>query len=102
MIDINIITASEAHKITEEAVCNNYKEALKKATDQIVATARKGKYSMDICINCFIGSPISCNDDNSERFVDALEEFGYKTQKIRKELAYPGSDIWLYCVTVSW
>lgn len=57
---------------------------------------------MDICINCFIGSPISCNDDDSERFVDALEEFGYKTQKIRKELAYPGSDIWLYCVTVSW
>lgn len=99
---MDIVTASEAHRITEEAVCNNYKKVLKKATDQIVAAAQKGKHSIDLCINCFIGSPISCNDDDSKRFVNAFEEFGYKTQKIRKEPAYPGSDIWLYCVTVSW
>ena len=99
---MDIITASEAHKITEKAICNNYKEALEKATDQIVAAARKGKHSINLCISCFIGSPISCNDDDSEHFVDALKELGYKTQNIRKELAYPGSDKWLYCVIVSW
>lgn len=97
-----MISAVEMYKIAEESNRKYFEEALEKVNQQILSTAKKGKYSMDICINCFIGSPISCNDDDSERFVNALNEFGYKTQKIRKELACPGSDKCLYFVTVSW
>lgn len=98
----NMISAVEMHKIAEESSSKFFERALEKVNQQILSIAKKGKYSMDICINCFIGSPISCDDDDSERFVNALKELGYKTQKIRKELAYSGSDEWLYCITVSW
>lgn len=97
-----MISAVEMHKIAEERNYKYFEEALEKVNQQILSIAKKGKYSMDICINYFIGSTRFCDDDNSERFVNALNEFGYKTQKIRKELACPGFDKCLYFVTVSW
>lgn len=99
---MDIITAAEAHRITEEVVCNSYKEALEKATDQIVAAARQGKYSVNLCLNGIISSTTPWSDKDSERFINALENLKYKTQNIRKEPTYPNFDKYLYFVTVSW
>lgn len=99
---MDIITATEAHRITEEAASNSFKELLERAINQIITAARKGRYNTDICINAFISSTIPWSDNDNEHFVNALKELGYKTQKIRKELTYPDSNECLYFVTVSW
>ncbi len=97
---MNMLTAAEAHKITKETNLNDLRKGLEKATNQIMNAAKKGKYSTDICINAI--TDFTINDNDSELFVKALNELGYKSQKIRKELLEPENNKCLYFVMVSW
>lgn len=82
---MSILTAAEARKITKETNLNDLRKSLEIVTNQIMNAAKKGKYSTNICINAGVG----WNDEDSELLAKSLGELGYKTQKIRKELADP-------------
>lgn len=97
-----MISAVEMHKMTKESSSKFFELTLAKVNQQILSTAKKGKYSMDICIN----SIDECTNDWSyneiKKFADVLKAFGYNVEKIRDRGIYPNSDNIAYVITVSW
>lgn len=91
----NIITAVEAHKITETANSRNFEEVLQRAINIISHAAKQGKYNTTICINALI-TTVPWRDEDNKIFINYLQELGYKIQEAYK------TDLCLYFVTVSW
>jgi hypothetical protein len=89
-----------AHEMMEKANKNYFNIVLK----EIDSAAAKGQDRTEICLN-FLHDKLRVaywTDEDCNNITNILKEFGYKTQKIRKELTYPDSNECLYFVTVSW
>lgn len=98
----NMISAVEMHKITEESSSKFFEQVLEKVNQQILSTAKEGKYSMDICINSIDECTRDWSYNEIKKFADVLEEFGYKVGKIRDGGIYANYDNLAHVITVSW
>lgn len=97
-----MISAVEMHKIAEESSSKFFEQALEKVNQQILSTAKEGKYSIDICINSIDKCTSDWSYNEIVKLADVLKEFGYKVGKFRDGGIYSNSDNIAHVITVSW